>query len=134
MSESPAAWAVVRRRKTMTGVHRRILVVEDDPETADQLVEQLTSSGYQVDLAATGTEALRRGGASDYAVITIDRMLPDIDGIAVMRQLRDDGIAAPFLIISALGESRRSGTRLAGRRGRLSGQAVFFRRVAGARR
>jgi len=88
----------------MTGGHRRILVVEDDPETAGQLVDQLTTSGYQVDLAASGNEALSRGAASDYAVITIDRMLPDIDGIAVMRQLRDDGIAAPFLIISALGE------------------------------
>jgi two-component system, OmpR family, response regulator len=88
----------------MTGGHRHILVVEDDPETADQLVEQLTTCGYQVDLAATGSEALSRGAASEYAVITIDRMLPDIDGIAVMRQLRDDGIAAPFLIISALGE------------------------------
>jgi two-component system OmpR family response regulator len=88
----------------MTGGHRRILVVEDDPETAGQLVEQLTTSGYQVDLAQSGNEALSRGAASDYAVITIDRMLPDIDGIAVMRQLRDDGIATPVLIISALGE------------------------------
>jgi len=88
----------------MTGGHRRILVVEDDPETAGQLVEQLTTSGYQVDLAQSGNEALSRGAASDYAVITIDRMLPDIDGIAVMRQLRDEGIAAPVLIISALGE------------------------------
>jgi two-component system, OmpR family, response regulator len=88
----------------MTGSHRRILVVEDDPETAGQLVEQLTTSGYQVDLAANGSEALSRGGGSDYAVITIDRMLPDIDGLAIMRQLRDDGVAAPFLIISALGE------------------------------
>jgi two-component system OmpR family response regulator len=88
----------------VTSDRRHILVVEDDPETAGQLVDQLTSSGYQVDLAATGNEALCRGAASDYAVITIDRMLPDIDGIAVMRQLREDGIAAPFLIISALGE------------------------------
>jgi two-component system, OmpR family, response regulator len=88
----------------MTGGHRRILVVEDDPETAGQLVEQLTTSGYQVDLAANGNEALSHGASHDYAVITIDRMLPDIDGIAVMRQLRDDGVAAPFLIISALGE------------------------------
>src|SRR5215470_1846442 len=88
----------------MTGGHRRILVVEDDPETAGQLVDQLTTSGYQVDLATNGNEALSRGSACDYAVITIDRMLPDIDGITVMRQLRDDGIAAPFLIISALGE------------------------------
>ena len=88
----------------MTGGHHRILVVEDDPETAGQLVEQLTSSGYEVDLATNGTEALSRGAACDYAVITIDRMLPDIDGLAIMRQLRDDGVAAPFLIISALGE------------------------------
>ena len=88
----------------MTGGHRRILVVEDDPETAGQLVESLTSSGYQVDLAATGNDALRSGAANDYAVVTIDRMLPDIDGIAVMRQLRSEGVATPFLIISALGE------------------------------
>ena len=88
----------------MTRDRRHILVVEDDPETAGQLVDQLTASGYRVDLAGTGNEALKRGAASDYAVITIDRMLPDIDGITVMRQLRDDGIAAPFLIISALGE------------------------------
>jgi two-component system, OmpR family, response regulator len=88
----------------MTGGLRRILVVEDDPETAGQLMEQLTTSGYQVDLASSGNEALSHGAAPDYAVITIDRMLPDIDGIAVMRQLRDGGVAAPFLIITALGE------------------------------
>ncbi|WOH63531.1 response regulator transcription factor [Bradyrhizobium sp. BWA-3-5] len=88
----------------MSGGHRRILVVEDDPETAGQLVESLRTSGYQVDLASSGNEALSRGAAGEYAVITIDRMLPDIDGIAVMRQLREDGIAAPVLIVSALGE------------------------------
>lgn len=99
-----AAVGVFGEFKMITGAHRRILVVEDDPETAGQLVEQLTSSGYDVDLAANGREALSHGAARDYAVITIDRMLPDIDGIAVMRQMRDDGIAVPFLIISALGE------------------------------
>jgi two-component system, OmpR family, response regulator len=88
----------------MTEGHRRILVVEDDAEAAGQLMEELTTSGYQVDLAATGNEALRLGSASDYAVITIDRMLPDIDGIAVMRRLRVQGNTSPFLIISALGE------------------------------
>jgi two-component system, OmpR family, response regulator len=84
--------------------HRRILVVEDDGEAAGQLMEELTTSGYQVDLATCGNEALRRGSAGNYAVITIDRMLPDIDGITVMRQLREQGVASPFLIISALGE------------------------------
>jgi two-component system OmpR family response regulator len=88
----------------MTEGHRRILVVEDDSEAAGQLMEELSVSGYQADLAANGNEALRLGSANDYAVITIDRMLPDIDGIAVMRQLRERGNTAPFLIISALGE------------------------------
>ncbi len=88
----------------MSGGYHRILVVEDDPETAGQIVDSLTTGGYQVDLAISGSDALRRGAASEYAVITIDRMLPDLDGIAVMRQLRDDGVATPVLIVSALGE------------------------------
>jgi two-component system OmpR family response regulator len=84
--------------------HRHILVVEDDQETACQLVDSLTINGYRVNLAANGSEALSLGLSGDYAVITIDRMLPDIDGIAVMQRLREQGIAAPVLIISALGE------------------------------
>ena len=88
----------------MSEGRRSILVVGDDPQTAGQLVESLTTSGYQVDLAATGTEALRRARSADYAVMTIDRMLPDIDGIAVMQHLRNDGIVTPVLIVSALGE------------------------------
>src|SRR5947209_6838106 len=88
----------------MVEARRRILVVEDDPETAGQLVESLTTNGYQVDLAANGHDARSRGRAASYAVLTIDRMLPDDDGIAVMQHLRQDGIATPVLIISALGE------------------------------
>src|SRR6516165_2565018 len=88
----------------MAGARRRILVVEDDPETSGQLVDSLTTNGYQVDVAANGNDGLSRGRSSEYAVITIDRMLPDIDGIAVMQQLREEGIATPILIISALGE------------------------------
>lgn len=83
---------------------RRILVIEDDPETAGQLVDSLTTDGYEVDLAPSGQDALSRARSADYAVMTIDRMLPDLDGIAVMRRLRDEGIATPVLIISALGE------------------------------
>ena len=88
----------------MTGGRRRILIVEDDQETAGQLVDALTKSGYQVDLAANGNDALRLGLSTEYAVMTMDRMLPDIDGLAVMRNLREAGIVAPVLIISALGE------------------------------
>src|ERR1700720_4634434 len=88
----------------MPDARRRILLVEDDPETAEQLVESLATSGYQVDLAVDGNDALSRGRSADYAVMAIDRMLPGIDGIAVIRRLREDGIATPALIISALGE------------------------------
>jgi two-component system OmpR family response regulator len=88
----------------MIGGRRRVLVVEDDPETAGQLVDALTKNGYQVDLAANGNDALRLGRSTEYAVMAMDRMLPDIDGLAVMKNLREGGIVAPVLIISALGE------------------------------
>src|SRR5258708_1965646 len=88
----------------MNGALRRILVVEDDAETAGQIMTLLAANGYQVDLAFNGTEALSRGHSVEYAVTTIDRMLPDIDGIAVMQRFRNDGIVTPVLIISALGE------------------------------
>lgn len=88
----------------MTGARRKILVIEDDRETAEELVDSLVSSGYAVDLAVDGHDGLNRGRSSDYAVMTVDRMLPGIDGIAVIRQLRDIGIATPALIVSALGE------------------------------
>jgi two-component system OmpR family response regulator len=88
----------------MSGGRRRILVIEDDPETAEQLVDSLTTSGYQVDLAVNGDDGLSRGRSADYAVMTIDRMLPGIDGLAVIRHMRDAGIGTPALIISALGE------------------------------
>jgi two-component system OmpR family response regulator len=88
----------------MPGGRRRILVIEDDPETAEQLVDFLSTSGYQVDLAGDGNDGLSRGSSADYAVMTIDRMLPDIDGLAVIRRLREGGIVTPALIISALGE------------------------------
>jgi two-component system OmpR family response regulator len=82
----------------------RILVVEDDRETADQLADFLETNGYQVDIASNGEEGLRMGQAAEYAVMTIDRMLPGIDGIAIIRRLREAGVVAPTLIISALGE------------------------------
>jgi two-component system, OmpR family, response regulator len=88
----------------MAGSRRRILVVEDDPVTAEQLADWLANDGYQIDLAADGNTALSRGRSAEYAVMTIDRMLPGVDGITVIRQLREDGIITPALILSALGE------------------------------
>jgi two-component system, OmpR family, response regulator len=83
---------------------RRILVIEDDAETAEQLVDCLQTSGYSVDLAADGEDELERARSADYVVMTVDRMLPRIDGIEVIRRLRDEGVMTPALILSALGE------------------------------
>jgi two-component system OmpR family response regulator len=88
----------------MTGARRRILVIEDDPETAEQLVDFLETRGYATDLAADGNEGLHLAQSAPYAVIVIDRMLPGIDGIAVIRRLREAGTVTPALIVSALGE------------------------------
>jgi two-component system, OmpR family, response regulator len=88
----------------MAGNRCRILVIEDDPETGKQLVQSLAANGYSVDLAANGNEGLSRALTSEYAVMMIDRMLPGTDGIAIIRRLRESGIATPALIISALCE------------------------------
>jgi two-component system, OmpR family, response regulator len=88
----------------MARARRRILVIEDDAETARQIVDFLEMRGYEVDLAADGNDGLSLGLSSAYAVMTIDRMVPGIDGLAVIRRLREAGIVTPALIISALGE------------------------------
>jgi two-component system OmpR family response regulator len=102
--------------RSMAEGQRRILVLEDDRETAEQLVDSLSNSGYHVDLAIDGDDGLRRGRSNEYAVMTIDRMLPGLDGLIVLRRLREDGIVTPALILSALGgtDDRVHGLRAGG--------------------
>ena len=88
----------------MVGALRRILVIEDDLETAEQLAESLASNGYEVDLAADGNVGLDRARSAEYVVMTIDRMLPGMDGLAVIQRLREEGVLTPALIVSAMGE------------------------------
>jgi two-component system OmpR family response regulator len=83
---------------------RRVLVIEDDLETAGQLADCLARSGYSVDLATDGDEGLERALDPNYAVMTVDRLLPALDGIEIIRRLREKGITTPALILSALGE------------------------------
>lgn len=90
--------------KIVTGALRRILVIEDERETAKQIVGFLTTRGYEADLATDGNRGLLLGQNSEYAVMVIDRMLPMMDGLAIIRRLRKAQINTPALIISALGE------------------------------
>jgi two-component system OmpR family response regulator len=80
------------------------LVIEDDLETAHQLVDFLGARGYRVDLARNGDDGLRLASSRPYAVMTIDRLLPGLDGLSIIRQLREGGIDTPALIVSALSE------------------------------
>jgi two-component system, OmpR family, response regulator len=90
--------------KIMTGAHRHILVIEDEAETARQIADFLEARGYQVDLAVKGDHGFRLGQSGAYAVMSIDRMLPDMDGIAIIQRLREAKVLTPALILSALGE------------------------------
>ncbi|MEO0386216.1 MAG: response regulator transcription factor, partial [Pseudomonadota bacterium] len=82
----------------------RVLVVEDDQETAAYIAKALGECGHVCDLAATGTEGLEAALARGYDVIVLDRMLPRLDGLALVQALRAAGNHTPVLILSALGQ------------------------------
>lgn len=82
----------------------RVLVIEDDPETAGEIVAELTRHGLSVDCERTGLAGLERAASGDYDVITLDRLLPEIDGLTIVEQLRQNRVTTPVLLLSALGE------------------------------
>ena len=81
----------------------KVLVVEDDKETGAYLKKALMEAGHAVDLAANGREGLFLGAGESYDVILLDRMLPQMDGLAVLRTLRATGVKTPVLLLTALG-------------------------------
>jgi two-component system OmpR family response regulator len=88
----------------MTRASARILVVEDDDTTASEIIRELTGRGFAVDLARDGESALMRASQGAYDVVTLDRLLPNLDGLAVAATLKDRGVRTPILMISALGD------------------------------
>ncbi len=82
----------------------KILVIEDDEETATEIERTLSDRGFEVDRAADGVEGLRLASSGRYDVITLDRMLQGVDGLAVASTLKDRGVATPILMISALSQ------------------------------
>lgn len=79
----------------------RVLVVEDDPKLGPVLVRGLATDAIAADLVTSGREAIVRAGATDYTVIVLDVMLPDLNGFQVCRALRDDNTFAPVLMLTA---------------------------------
>jgi two-component system OmpR family response regulator len=94
----------------------KLLLIEDDRSAADYVASGLRESGHSVDHAADGAEGLTLALATHYDVIVADRMLPYMDGLAVVQALRAQGVATPILILSALAkvDDRVKGLRAGG--------------------
>ncbi|MCY1260876.1 Transcriptional regulatory protein CusR [compost metagenome] len=94
----------------------RALVIEDDKVTAEIIVTALQCHGFSPEWAATGRDGLASAIAGGYDAITLDRMLPDFDGLTIVSTLRGLGIQTPVLMISALSDvdERVKGLRAGG--------------------
>jgi two-component system OmpR family response regulator len=82
----------------------RVLTIEDDPLAGNEIVAELESSGYTVDWVNDGREALARAVGGNYDVITLDRLLPNMDGLTILTTMRTVGVQTPVLMLSALGD------------------------------
>jgi two-component system, OmpR family, response regulator len=81
----------------------RILVIEDDRHTADFVQRALTDQGHEVDIRSDGSEGLKYAVAAPYDVLIVDRMLPGLDGLSIVKAMRGAGVSAPVLFLTALG-------------------------------
>jgi len=82
----------------------KVLTIEDDAVTAREIVTELRNRGNHVDWVDNGTVGLKRAVGGEYDAITLDRMLPGLDGLAVITRLREAGVQTPVLMISALSD------------------------------
>ena len=94
----------------------KILLVEDDPQQAAYIRKGLQEAGHIVDVAADGRDGLFLATTGSYDVLVLDRMLPRVDGLTVLRTLRASNVVTPVVILSALGEvdDRVAGLRAGG--------------------
>ena len=82
----------------------RVLVIEDDHDTASFVVKGLKEQGHVVDHAVDGQQGLQMANTEPYDVLVVDRMLPEVDGLSIIKSLRSVDNHTPALILSALGE------------------------------
>ncbi|MBS0360281.1 MAG: response regulator transcription factor [Proteobacteria bacterium] len=81
----------------------KLLIVEDDREAAGYLKRALSEAGHAVDFATDGRDGLLLAAGEPYDVIVLDRMLPQVDGLAILRTIRASGVKTPVLLLTALG-------------------------------
>ena len=94
----------------------RILIIEDDKEAASYLVKAFREAGHMADHAADGLDGYAMAESGDYDVLVVDRMLPKLDGLSLIRSLREQKIESAGAHSFGSRPGRRPGQRLAGRR------------------
>ncbi|CAN7774617.1 MULTISPECIES: response regulator transcription factor [unclassified Caballeronia] len=82
----------------------KVLSVEDDELMLDEIVGALSEPGYEIDMARSGREGIAKVMTGDYELITLDRMLPDLDGLSILTTMRSVGIDTPVLVISSMSD------------------------------
>ena len=94
----------------------RLLIIEDDREAVAYLVKAFGEAGHVADHATNGLDGYALAHEGDYDVLIVDRMLPKLDGLSLIRSLREQSVGTPVLILSALGQvdDRVKGLRAGG--------------------
>lgn len=94
----------------------RLLIIEDDRDAVAYLAKAFREEGHVADQATDGLDGYALAREGDYDVLIVDRMLPKLDGLSLIRSLREQGVTTPVLILSALGQvdDRVKGLRAGG--------------------
>lgn len=80
----------------------KILLIEDDKETSAHIVYALGKEGHEVELCHDGSEGLEMARSGAYGAVIVDRMLPGLDGLSLVRRLREDGRQTPVLFLTTM--------------------------------
>jgi two-component system OmpR family response regulator len=94
----------------------KLLLIEDDRETADEIIAEFVDRGFDVTWAASGIEGLDQARTGNPDAMIVDRLLPGMDGLTIVEALRKDQVRTPVLVLSALGavDDRVRGLRAGG--------------------
>lgn len=80
----------------------KLLLLEDDGATRTHVAKALAAAGHVVDVCANGEDAVFLGGLHEYAVLIFDRMVPGLDGLSALKQLRSQGISTPAILLTGM--------------------------------